>query len=404
MAILFFLVTLNYWLKNESQPWKGKKIIVLAILVALTYFSHIVIFGLLLILIAIQILTDALMDLLCKKSDTKTIARNLLKKIMVITSAAILPLVLFAYFFYSRPGTREITRIAREELVKFLITVRPLISFNPEIEGKHTTILFYLLIVLVGIGLVAFAIRIFIRFILKNKPDEQIDEKILPRINFWWLLVSGAILLVMYFKLPDAYGTASYTNLRIGFVFFLVVILWISTFRIPWWIGLLAAITGLYVNTLLLRYYAPNIRDLGKLAVSCNKAADFIAPNSLVLPIYCMDNWFTGHFVDYIAVDKPIVMVYNYECQMGYFPVIWNEKDKPNYYLGDPADPSKYINMELTKGQQSLPLDYVFIVGQYDPNKEWFFITLNKILSEDFVRVYEADNCSLYQNKLAKPN
>ena len=210
------------------------------------------------------------------------------------------------------------------------------------------------------------------------------------------------VLLVLYFKLPDAYGTASYTNLRIGFVLFLVSFLWISTFRIPWWIGLLAAMTGLYVNTVLVRYYSPNIRDLGKLAVSCNKAADFVAPNSLVLPIYCLDNWFTGHFVDYLAVDKPVVMVYNYECQSGYFPVIWNEKSKPNYYLGNPATPDKFINFELTKGRPTLALDYVFVVGQYDPGKDWFFTTLHRILSQDFVRVYEAENCSLYRNKLSR--
>jgi hypothetical protein len=60
--------------------------------------------------------------------------------------------------------------------------------------------------------------------------------------------------------------------------------------------------------------------------------------------------------------------------------------------------------MELTKGRPSLPLDYVFVVGQYDPNKDWFFTTLHKILSENFIRVYEADNCSLYQNKLGRPN
>ena len=404
MAILFFLVALNYWLRHGYSPWNGKKIIVLFLLVALTYFSHIVIFGILLILIALHIVIEAITGLLCKTNDPKTILRDLLKKSAAITSVAIIPLLLFVYFFYSRPGTRDITHIARQELVKFLVTVRPLISFNPEIEGKHTSVLFYLLLILLGIGLLAFAIRLVRTLIVKYKGVEPGDEKILPKFNFWWLLVSSVVLLALYFKLPDAYGTASYTNLRIGFIFFLVLILWISTFRIPWWIGLMAAVVGFYVNTALLRYYAPNIRDLGKLAVSCNKAADFIAPNSLVLPIYCMDNWFTGHFVDYVAVDKPIVMVYNYECQMGYFPVVWNDKEKPNYYMGNPADPSKYINMELTKGQPSLPLDYVFVVGQYDPNKDWFFTTLHKVLTEDFIRVYEADNCSLYQNKLAKPN
>lgn len=402
MAILFFLITLNYWLRHGYQPWTAKKIITMALLVAVTYFSHIVIFGLLLIMIALHILIEALVGLVCRKSDIKTILRELLKKIIAITAAAIVPLILFVYFFYSRPGTRDITYIAREELINFLVTVRPLISLNPIIEGKLTQILFYILLAVIGTGVGAFVVRLVRWFINRKQVAETGKETILPRFLFWWLLASAAVLMALYFLLPDAYGTASYTNLRISFVLFLVAIMWVSTFRIPWWIGLLAAIAGFYVNTALLRYYSPNIRDLGKLAVSCNKAADYVEPNSLVLPVYCMDNWFTGHFVDYLAVDKPVVMVYNYECVMGYFPVIWNEKEKPNYYLGDPADPAKYINMELTKGRASLPLDYVFIVGQYDPQKDWFFTTLHRILSENFTRVYTAENCSLYRNKRAR--
>ncbi len=402
MAILFFMITLNYWLRNEDKPWNVKRIILFVLMVAATYFSHIVIFGLMLILILLRIVTGSIIGMLCKKTDIKSTFRDLLKKILVVTLAAIVPLMLFIYFFYSRPGTREITYIARKELLNFVVTVRPLISLNPILEGKYTMILFYLLVCLGAIGAMFFLVRLFRTFFFKPENTQNSEEKLLPRHNFWWLLVSVFILLAMYFKLPDAYGTASYTNLRIGFVLFLVAFLWISTFRIPWWIGLLAAVTGFYVNTMLTLYYTPNIRDLNKLAVSCNKAADYIAPNSLVLPIYCLDNWFTGHFVDYLAVDKPMVMVYNYECQMGYFPVKWNEQSKPNYYLGNPAKPDKYINFELTKGRPSLKLNYVFILGQYDPKKDWFFTTLHGILTEDFVRVYSTDNCSLYRNKSSR--
>jgi hypothetical protein len=110
-----------------------------------------------------------------------------------------------------------------------------------------------------------------------------------------------------------------------------------------------------------------------------------------------MDNWFTGHFVDYLAVDNPVVMVYNYECESGYFPVVWNMEKKPNYYLGNPADPARYINFEIIKGRQSIPLDYVFILGRIDPEKDWFFSTLHGILTEQFKCVYEAENCRLYR-------
>ncbi|MCX6267226.1 MAG: hypothetical protein NTW16_07700 [Bacteroidetes bacterium] len=403
MAILIFLIALNYWLRHE-QNLNIKRTIMMGILVALTYFSHIVIFGTLLIVISVHIFVGTIFALLRDKTEVKPIIQLFLKKVISITLVAIPPIILFAYFFYSRPGTREISFIGKQELINFLMTVRPLISLNPIIEGNLTVIIFYLFAALMGVGFLAFIIRIGRKFINRTDTVPGTEHPLLPGFNFWWVLISMLVLLMLYFKLPDAYGTASYTNLRIGFVFFILTILWMSTFRIPWYFGLIAAVTVLYVNTRLIRYYAPGIKDLGKMAVSCNKAADFITPNSLVLPIYCMDNWFTGHFVDYLAVDKPIVMVYNYECASGYFPVKWNEKSKPNYYLGNPSTPEKYINFELTKGNPFLRLDYVFIVGQYDPKKDWFFTTLHKILTEDFIRVYEAENCSLYRNNLMITN
>ncbi len=401
MAILLFLITLNYWLRHDERL-NIRRTIVLAILVALTYFSHIVIFGTLLIAIAMHITVGSIMAILCSQNEKKTVLQRFLKKTLAITMAALIPLFLFVWFFYSRPEIREIKFIGKHELINILTSIRPLISMNPVIEGKMLNILFYLFVLLGITGVVTFIIRIFNKYSKKVIPETNEEGQLLPHFNFWWILASMVILLGLFFTLPDAYGTASYTSYRLGFVFFIMTILWFSTFRIPWYFGLLAAVTGLCVNTLLIKYHNPGIRDLAKLAASCNKAADFVAPNSLVLPIYCMDNWFTGHFVDYIAVDKPIVMVYNYECASGYFPVRWNEKTKPNYHLGNPATPEKYINFELVKGKPSLMLDYVFIVGQYDPNKDWFFGMLHKILTSDFEKVYEAENCSLYRNKLAK--
>jgi hypothetical protein len=41
-------------------------------------------------------------------------------------------------------------------------------------------------------------------------------------------------------------------------------------------------------------------------------------------------------------------------------------------------------------------------MGECDPAEDRFFVKLDKILSEDFVRVYYADSCSLYKNKMVK--
>jgi hypothetical protein len=399
MAILLFLITLNYWLRHEHTIWKAKQIAILTLLIAVTYFSHIVIFGTLLLTIAIQIITTAILSFICKRNEKRFLLMQFIKKTLAITLAAIVPILLFAYFFFSRPEIRDIKFLSRQELVTYLVTLRPLVSFNPFLEGRQTTILFYLFVMLAGIGFAAFIFRLLQRFTKSNDPVHEQNPRLFPQSNFWWLLSSMTVLLVMYFQLPDSFGTASYTNLRIGFIFFLLTILWISTFRIPWHFGLIAAIAGLYVNTRLMRYYTPAIIKHAKLAAACHKAADFVAPNSLVLPIYCMEDWFTGHFVDYIAIDKPIVMVYNYECESGYFPVKWNEKTRPNFYLGNPATPEKYINYQHTRGNPFLRLDYVFIVGRYDKNTDYYAPVLDRIITEDFTKVYQAENCKLYRNK-----
>jgi len=399
LAVLFFLITLNYWLRNEHKFPAARPTLFLALLAALTYFSHLVVFGALLIMIAVKLTAGLAMDMICRTDEKRAVLAGFLKKTLAVTLAALIPLILFVYFFYSRPGTREISHIAGKELAGFLVTVRSLISFNATVEGRQTTILFIMLALFAGIGFIAFLIRLVKTRNKSAAPEPGTGERLLPGLPFWWLLTAMAVLLALYFTMPDAYGTASYTNLRLGYLFFLASILWISTFRIPWQFGLIAIAGGIYVNTMLNRIYAPTISELGKLASDCNKGAAYAEPNSVVLPIYCMDNWFTGHFVDYLSVDKPILMVYNYECHAGYFPVKWNEEIKPNYYLGDPSNQDHHINFELVKGRPSIPLDYVFIVGHYDPGKDWFFSTLHRILTEDFVRVYEAENCSLYRNK-----
>ena len=403
IAILFCLLTLTFWLRSETRRWNVKRILLLTLMVGITYFSHMVIFGVLLILITLHILTHSAGNFICRKNSPAITLRILAAKAGILTLSALVPLSLFVYFFYTRPGTRELNFIAQQDLLEYLRTVRPLISFNPILEAKITSWIYYLILSLLGAGLLFYLGNLAKRFLSRTKPDQEHTFKVLPELNFWWLLLSMGVLLIMYFKLPDAYGTASYTNLRIGLMLFLTAILLISVFRMPHWISILAACAALFINYKLLVYYSPVLNELSKLALSCNKASDKVIPNSIVLPIYTMDNWFTGHFVDYLAVDKPVVMVYNYECESGYFPVSWNRPSRPDFYLGNPQDTARYVNFAINGDRKSLPLDYVFTVGYIDTTQGIFFRRLYRIVSTDFIKVYEAEHCTLYQNKLKTP-
>ncbi|MDD4553723.1 MAG: hypothetical protein PHP04_05950 [Bacteroidales bacterium] len=399
IAILFCLVALTFWIRSVNRKWNVRRILTLILLVAATYFSHIVIFGILMILITLHIFIQTLGTMACRKSTPGEALRHLAKDAGILTLAALVPLSLFVYFFYTRPGTRELNYIAQRDLLEYLRTVRPLISFNPILEGKITSWIYYLILSLFGAGILFYLGNLLKRFFSDVVSDQEHSYRVLPGLNFWWLLLSAGVMLLLYFKLPDAYGTASYTNLRIGLMLFLTTILFISTFRMPQWIGILAAVAALVINYKLLIYYSPILKDLSKLAISCNKASAHVEPNSLVLPIYLMDNWFTGHFVDYLAVDKPVLMVYNYECESGYFPVVWNHATRPNFFVGNPQDTARYLSFEMYNDHKSVPIDYVFTVGQIDSTQGIFFKRLHRIIHHDFIPVYQTDKCILYRNK-----
>ena len=183
-GVLFLLITLTYWLRNENNRWNTRSIIIFTLLVAATYFSHIVVFGLLIILIILQVVTHSLMQWVCKKQDAGTGFIFLVKRSTIILAASIIPTLLFGYFFYSRPGTRQIAYKTRAELVEYIYTVRPIISFNVSVESRYTIPLFCLLAVMVVTGLAIFIKRLESRtFRYKGTHDEP-GNSLLPGSSF----------------------------------------------------------------------------------------------------------------------------------------------------------------------------------------------------------------------------
>ncbi len=398
LSVLLFIVTLNFWIKSDQKNWNLKRGFLLFLLIAFTYFSHILAFGVLLITIAVHILTRLAWSLTNPSKDFRTSVRTTIRRIMVITATAAIPLALFVYFFLTRPGTRDIKFIPKGELLEYLYTIRPLITYNPALESR-VTIPFFILLILVALAGIILQINVRrSKKLVDQVVDRTVSENGPATHHHFWLPVTLTILTALYFFLPNDYGTASYTNLRIGMILFLLFIVWLSVLKYKKYLGVLIILTAIFFNGALNRIYQPSLKDLRSLVTECYKAGEVIRPNSLVLPLYFMDNWFTGHFVDYAAVEKPVVMVYNYECESGYFPVIWNQDQRLNYYLGTPENKDRYIHFEIIPQRKSLPLDYVLILGSFDPEKDWFSRTLNAILQENCRLVYQEGHCRVYEH------
>ena len=112
-----------------------------------------------------------------------------------------------------------------------------------------------------------------------------------------------------------------------------------------------------------------------------NSAAKYISPGSVVLPLDFAPNGIdeVGHMIadwnnsfnhasQYMGTEKPLVILDNYEANMGYFPLRWNDSVNPYYHLSRGAGiegvpPFAVINEY--KQVTGVTIDYILIFGYY---------------------------------------
>jgi len=136
-------------------------------------------------------------------------------------------------------------------------------------------------------------------------------------------LFLGMALLVLYFLVPDSSGYASYITVRLQLMALILLVVWIASQPMP---GMLALAPTVMV--LLLQYARSQHlhHDLAPLAGPRDlllDAAEKLPEGAVVLPISNEGNWLLGHAASLLAVQRNVVLLDNYECGTGYFPLVW---------------------------------------------------------------------------------
>jgi hypothetical protein len=302
--------------------------------------------------------------------------------------ASFISLFLFAFYFYSRSNSENNIFLNHTELVDWLKNIRPIIALNSIVEEVYTKKIFYIISSICVIALYnrVNEIQLNNKFSLKN----------VIRVSDVWLFTSVAILF-LYFKLPDSDGSAGFVSVRLGMLFFLFLIIWLSTQNFQKWFGLLIVGVVLYCNFKLNIYYGSATKDLNKVAIECNKASEHILPNSIVLPLNYSYHWLHGHFSNYLGIDKPMIILENYECGTGYFPLKWNEKSIPNTLLGNTSvNDLLCLQWKSNPQNPSIKIDYVFVLGNMNAKTDSCNQELKQILLENYILTYHSENCKLY--------
>jgi hypothetical protein len=119
-------------------------------------------------------------------------------------------------------------------------------------------------------------------------------------------------------------------------------------------------------------------------AIIVNNAAEQIEENSVVLSIYMDQFWIEQHAVDYLGIDKPMILLDNYEANLGWFPLRWNGEKIPNIMLSDKTQVSEIVwyRNENTPVKQ---IDYVVVYGNPEQLNNPEYQELKELLDADFL-------------------
>ena len=181
--------------------------------------------------------------------------------------------------------------------------------------------------------------------------------------NDLWLAFSF-LLLLFYFFMPDSNGYSGYFSVRMGLLLFLFFIVWIATRSYNKWV-LIISITLIFIaNSGLNYYYLKQVRRLNFLAIEINNQAKLIKENTVVLPMNFSTNWIHGHLSNYLGIDKPLVILENYECGTGYFPLKWND-NFPNTTIGNNSKDDFCTDWKTNSlSTMKYPVNFIFILGK----------------------------------------
>ncbi len=395
IALIFLFFTLGYWVRIKDKL-NYKRIFGLFVLITLTYFSHILIYGILFPTMLILLFIDETQKMIAKKEKILLYFQTLFYKVLVV-------FICFgvtgysAFLLFSNKPMSSNEYLPKAEMLRNIKVIEPIIGFVQPDEAITTGKIFYVLIALTIIALLKRFINLHIRFRKTFKENIKELACVFNKYDFW-IFLSGTMLLG-YFVLPNSDGWAGYFSLRILLLFFLFYIVWLGLQNIHKYILLGAICITLFYGFKLISYRDKIISSLSQTAMQCYYPSKYIDNNSTVLTINRSENWLHSNFSKYLGTDKSVVILDNGECDQQYFPLVWNDKQLPKMIIDTSNSLSSCFPSKQISVSSNHIIDYIFIMGRLDTinnecDKKLFFY-----LKSNPLKIYSDEYVSLYKNK-----
>jgi hypothetical protein len=350
------------------------------------YFSHLVVYGVFLILIAM-----ALVFIVASKSNTdySGFLKNLIKMSVPIVLVLLPSLILLSVFMTDKlVGQNATSSVKFAELIDALIYISPIITLQYSPENIYSLIIFILFIALFVTGI-----------ILKIRSKTPLSApKIFYKRPLYWISAS-VLMLALFFFLPDQAASGGVLKFRFEFFFFLFLALAVSTLPfLKFTKPVLVLLISFWV-VFKFTYLFPKMKLLSKDVASVLRFTETMEENSILLPLNYSPNWMHCNVLNYAGTVKGILVLDNYEAGMPHFPLEWKKDRNPVVLMGNfnISPPPLCADADFFEKKTGHIIDYV-VVWNYSSLEDTCTMNIQKMLAERYYLVYnEQELVKLYK-------
>ena len=389
LGLVFFFLTLSYSIKcisTRRSHWRSY--LALFILFALLYFSHLFLFALSLMIIGSYIAYQILVkNIILKSWDWKDVIRQF----YVLIPA--LPFLAMAIQFYTHFNHKSsYIFLPFQELMDHLLITSSIINYQKSTEEIYTR---WIPIVL-GIFVVIILFQALQRLISTKKEKLDIN-KLNDRIVFGGVTL---LLLTLYFVMPNSNGWSGYVSIRMQLLFYLFWIVFLAISKLPRWTGIVAILMGLYISIELGQLNTKTVKNSARSVKKIVEFASLIEENSVVFPIqyFKPGEWLMNNNASYLGVEKPVVIIGDYESEMAYFPVAFS-KHRPRVIEYDVEQQNCELSLVQLTAVGNKP-DYIYLYGNPNLADSCSIVEFSNLEAKGFEIIKQEDNRVLLKNAL----
>jgi hypothetical protein len=209
-------------------------------------------------------------------------------------------------------------------------------------------------------------------------------------------------------------AAGGFIHMRVSYYIYFALLLWLGAHQYSTGLKVTVQCIAVAISIGLILSNATEYAKINRVLKEYNSIAGQIEPNTTLLPLdSCGGAWTVSyrnrvkpflHFSNYIAAERKVLSLRNYEAKAGCFPFVFRSTKNPYLHIGDlqchrVPPPANFIDYEERTGGQ---IDYVSVwLGKKVHQEHENILSIYRQLNKGYDLVYKSPNglVELYRRK-----